>query len=354
LCLLFPRTQLALYLARQRALLSMKPDYINPGRGDQDDESCDAQDEPLLDYLHHSNRMLAGHAEVIIRAADRFGAQPSTNDFRHSQCMYDRLSRIVQPAKARKFTDFEVFTLIAAAYLHDIRKGACPKDVDHGWVSADFVENAKELDHLFPGAALRGLTAEVCRTHTSFEQRVPQLQAVCQLDLRPRAGSDNSPDRESQRVRPRLLAALLCLADTLDCSAERTMWDESPEPDLRNEVHAVSLETTNRVITLSFKGSTSDTDRDSAIRFLQTQLGKLNPYLKEHSLDFTLASPASVPQHEEVDSTRCSKSRGPAGATASDSLPNIPFDDLLQFLQELSRLRCAEVTDLLSSIALER
>lgn len=299
----------------------------------------------LLSYLHHKNPEAAGYIEAIRGTACEILRGSSLNDFAHSETVVDRLGELVKGTGSVRLSDIEVFVLLASAYLHDIRKkDATEPGQDHGALSADNIETHTSLKFLFPHDSIKAQVGQVCRAHTWLRAKLSDLDDVAEVTLR----RGHTVWFLKRTIRPRLLAALLMLADELDTMSDRTRAAYAGEAEPRNRIAGVTIDSAARTIHPSFHRCVSPADRSHCLDYLERVLRELRPFLAPHRLDYHLQTRRCPPEQDDAAEGAVYEgvSRQPAtfpSAPVSAHAKPLSSEELAALLEKLESARLDQV-----------
>ncbi|MFH0965871.1 MAG: HD domain-containing protein [Planctomycetota bacterium] len=239
----------------------------------------------LLQGLALDHPILGAYAEVIACTAQKILRGRDINDMQHAEGVHTRLSQLVRPTNDGRVSIAELFILVSAAFLHDIGKPAehlrtNGSGLDHGELSAQMIVERCDFQLLFPCNPLQERVAATVSVHNLSPASIAQLEPEDPLD----PVSLGYLRIADTRVRPRLLAALLMLADDLECSCERTRWLKPDDP--RNCISDVQVSAEQGRIWYRFRYGTDAEKKEACEKRLRDILSNLAPYLAPYRFTF--------------------------------------------------------------------
>lgn len=165
-------------------------------------------EKSIYEVLIRTEEALAGRLRTVWDIAEKsiLGAQTSDTRSLHVKAVERNLSRLIPDRwKGKKVNALELFVLAASSYLHDNGK-IDPLTGDHGTTGAENIMKDPNFYGLTEKQA--ELIAPIIWVHTNRNQ-IYEIDEIRHLG--------------HYEVHLRDLAALFCLADTLDCESERVL-----------------------------------------------------------------------------------------------------------------------------------
>ncbi len=261
----------------------------------KDPVSNEQRPASLMEQLRRHSVTFSAHAEVIRIAAARILQGGRRNDFTHSEAVCHRLSELLPDASGMGLTPVEIFILVASAYLHDIGKTEEGDTRYHGRLSAEVIMEKPELQMFFLCGDIQNQIAKTCAAHTDNADLIKGLPRDLVLDIRPNPAFVIA----KKQVRPQMLAAILKMADELECVSDRTRWSEASDDDPRNSIAAVRIISEERLVIPDFLRGTPEETRNECVTRLSTKLDELEEFLAPYYLNFKAVSEEPAPPSQE-------------------------------------------------------